>query len=191
MKLILGSSSKYKKGILEKAGYTFETINPDVDEMSIRSDDYYQLPLLLAQAKANSLMSKVADAAILISADIVVICDGKLYEKPESADEVRAWLKKYGDGYPAETACGMVVVNTETGKRAEGIDICKVYFSPLPREVVEEFILNGDPFSKAGGFSIQYPALRQHIHKVEGTSESITGMPLHLLEKLLAQVSSI
>ncbi len=190
MKLILGSSSKYKRSVLEKAGYQFEALNPDVDEFSIRSDDYYKLPLLLARAKAQDLASKISEPALIIGSDIVVVCDGVLYEKPESEEQSRAWLKKYSQGYSADCPSGLCVINTETGKIVEGTYTASITFHPIPDEVMEDFIKNGDPYSKAGGFSVQLPFLKPYIKEMVGTTESMMGMPIHLLEDLLKQAKS-
>ncbi|MES2437387.1 MAG: Maf family protein [Patescibacteria group bacterium] len=190
MKIILGSSSKYRKAVLESAGYTFDVMSPDVDEMAIRSTDYYELPLILARAKSEAIIPNVTEPALVITGDVVVICDGELYEKPESPEQVHAWLKKYGEGYPAEISCGIVVVNTHTGKKVEEREITKILFSPIPLHVVDEFIATGDPFSKAGGFSVQLPILKPYIKEQIGSIDSMMGMPLHIIKKLLKEVQS-
>lgn len=188
MKLILGSSSKYRKQLLEERGYAPEVMAPNVDEKAIRTDDYYKLPLLVARAKLDALVGKVVDPAILVTADVVVVCGGNLYEKPKDVEEARLFLKKYSDGHPAEVISALVVANTQNKKRAEGIDTAKVYFNFLPDNVIDDFIKNGNPFSKAGGFGIQIPILQPYVNKIEGTRECVMGMPTDLLEKLIKEV---
>ena len=183
MKLILGSSSKYRKEVLGKAGYVFEVLSPDLDEKLIKVDDPYERPKILARAKADSLLSKVSEPALLITLDIVVVADGKLYEKPETHEHARQMLRQYRAGVVPETICAMVVTNTETGEQFEGIDHAKVYFKHYPDEFIEYLIKEGDMLGRAGGFSIQM--MRDYIKKVEGTEESIIGLPVHLLEELL------
>ena len=185
MKLILGSSSKYRKEVLQKAGYVFEVMSPDLDEKLIQTDDLYKRPVILARAKAENLLPKITEQAFLVTLDIVVVADGKLYEKPESDEEARTMLRQYRAGLVPETVCAMVVTNTETGEQFEGVDHAKVYFKHYSDEFVEYLIREGDMLSRAGGFSIQL--MGDYIEKVEGTEESIIGLPLHLLEKLLKQ----
>ena len=84
MKLILGSSSKYRKNILEKAGYVFDVLVPDIDEKLIKVNDPYQRPLFVARAKAEILISKIKEPALLITSDVIAVCDGKVREKPNS-----------------------------------------------------------------------------------------------------------
>ena len=167
MKIVLGSSSKYRKELLENRGYQLEVMIPDINEKAIRTDDFNQLPLLVARAKADALLPKVSQPSILVTADVVVVCGDDLYEKPKDEQEARFFLNKYSEGNPAEVISALVVINTVNNKRAEGIDIAKVYFSVLPPTVIDEFIKNGDPFSKAGGFGIQIPILKPYVSKIE------------------------
>lgn len=174
--------------VLENKGYMFETMSPDIDEKAIRTTDYYQLPLLLARAKAKALIPRVIGDALVVTADQVVVCKGDLHEKPADAQEAKVFLKKYSEGYPPETVSAVVVTNTKNGKSAEGVDIAKTYLNAIPDQVIQEFIDKGDPFSKAGGFAIQSPLLQPYLDKIEGTEDSIMGMPLVLLERLMKEV---
>jgi septum formation protein len=191
MKIVLGSSSEYRKQILQDNKYQFEVMSPDIDEKGIRSDDSYQLPLMIARAKTDALIPKITEPTLLITADQVVVCHGSLHEKPRTENEARDFLQKYSDGYPAETVSALVVTNTENGKQAEGVAIAKIYFGLIPSEVMNDFIKNGDSFSRAGGFAAESPLLRPYIKNIEGSIDSIMGMPLVLLERLMKEVDVI
>jgi septum formation protein len=188
MKLILGSSSKYRKEILEKAGYVFDVLNPEVDEKEIKTEDVYKRPLILARAKLDAVIRKIKEPAVIITSDSVVVCEGKLYEKPETEEEARKFLKQYSEGLNPEVICALVLINTQTGERSEGVDKTKVFFKPFPDSMIEDFIREGRPLERAGGFGIQHPIMKPYIDKIEGTEESIVGMPIQLLKKLLIQV---
>ena len=187
MKLILGSSSKYRKELLEKASYVFSVLVPEVDEKDIKTDDPYQRPLILARAKADELYAKIKEPALVITADTIVIADGRLYEKPETEEEAREFLKQYSAGLNPEIVCVIVIVNTETGERYEGVDKAKVFFKPFPKAMIEEYMKVGEPLHRAGGFSIQHPIMRPYVDHIEGEEDTVIGAPLHLLEKLLTQ----
>lgn len=188
MKIILGSSSKYRGTALKNNGYEFEVMNPDIDEKSIRTDDYYQLPLAIAKAKAFALFPHISEPALLITGDQVIVCNKELHEKPESEKEAKYFLKKYSDGHCAETVSALVVINTKNGKQAEGIDIGKICFKPIPNKVIEDYLKNGNPYARAGGFAIESPILKPYLETVEGTMESMMGMPITLLKKLIKEV---
>jgi septum formation protein len=189
MKLILGSSSKYRKDILQKAGYVFDIINPDVDEKMINVKDPYARPLVLARTKAEAVLAKMKktnEPVLVIASDQVIICDGKLYEKPENEKEVRKFLEHYNNGGVPESLVAVVVLNSLTGEKYEGLDKAKVFFKKIPDTAIEAFIKKDEPLTRAGGFGIKDTALKPYVERIEGTEDSITGMPVHLLKELLA-----
>ncbi|MFA6257783.1 MAG: Maf family protein [Candidatus Paceibacterota bacterium] len=187
MKLILGSSSKYRKNILEKAGYVFDILVPDIDERLIETNDPYERPLVVARAKADVLIPKIKEPALLITSDVIAVCDGKVREKPNSTEKAREFLREYGGGVGPEGVTAIVVYNTVTKEYFEGIDKAQVFFNKFPESVIEDFIKNGDALGRAGGFGVQSPILRPYVKKIKGDEESIVGMPVSLLKKLLKQ----
>ena len=187
MKLILGSSSKYRKNILEKAGYVFDILVPDIDERLIQTNDPYQRPLIVARAKADVLIPKIKEPALLITSDVIAVCDGIVREKPQSKDEAREFLREYSRGVGPEGVTAIVIYNTVTKEYFEGIDKAQVFFNQFPELVIEHFIENGDALGRAGGFGVQSPILRPYVKIIKGDEESIVGMPIVLLKKLLKQ----
>ena len=188
MKIILGSSSPFRKQVIEDHGFVVETMSPDVDELAIRTEDFYDLPLTLARAKSDSLRSQVSEPAILITIDTVAAFDGNLRERPLTEKEAYEWLREYSTGNPVETISGVVVINTGTNKRAEGTDKTKVYFKEMPESVIQDFIAQGNPLRLGGGFGIQHPIMAPYIDRIEGERESVIGMPITLVKKLIAEV---
>lgn len=187
MKLILGSSSKYRKDILKKAGYVFNILIPDINEKLIKTSDLYERPLILARAKAKDLVKKVKEPSLIVTLDTIVIGEGKLYEKPETEKEAREFLKKYSEGLAPETLSAIVVINTKTGKKYEGVDRAQVFFKKFSNAMIENFIKNGEPLTRAGGFGAKHPIMKPYVDRIKGTEESVSGIPLHLLKKLLTE----
>jgi septum formation protein len=187
MKIILGSASFGRKKILEKMGRQFEVMPSDIDEKAIRSSDPEELTLLLANAKADALIPKIKEPAILITSDQVGLCDGKILEKPENKEEAREFLKKYAR-HSAKTITAVVVVNTANGKRVQGVDIAEVFFLPMPDDVIEKYIEMGDAMNQSGGFSIDHPMLKEFVDRVAGEEESVIGLPVRLTNELINKV---
>src|SRR3989344_9516090 len=92
MRIILGSKSPRRATILKEMGYEFEIMPSHIDERAITSDDPAQLALLLARAKADALLPKITPPAILITADLIVVWNGQIREKPTTPDEARRFL---------------------------------------------------------------------------------------------------
>ncbi len=189
MKIILGSQSFGRKKVLEDAGYTFDVLIADIDEKAIRSDDFEQLPLLIARAKADALIPKIHEPALLITSDQVVLYNGELREKPESTQQAIQYLESYYQ-YPAQTHTAIVVTNTVTGKQAEAVDTALAYFKKIPSSVIDTVVQEGLVMHTAGGFIVEHPLLQPYIDYIEGDINSITGLPLQLTEELLKEVQS-
>lgn len=187
MKIILGSKSFGRQKVLKDAGFEFEVMIADIDEKAIRSDDYQLLPLLIARAKTEKLLTKISDDAILITSDQVVVCNGELREKPESKEIAWHYLESYSI-FPAQTNTAVVVTNTKTGKKREEVDIARVYFKKIPPSIIDLLIQEGKILNTAGGFLVEHPLLQPYIEKIEGDIKSITGLPLKLTQKLIQEV---
>lgn len=186
MKIILGSGSKWRQQMLQKMGYDFEVMTADVDEKTIRCDDFYELPVKLACAKADAIMGKLKAPVILITADQVVLCNGELREKPASEKECRRYLRSYGQ-FPAEIVNAVVVTNTQNGKRVQGIDIAKVYSNPMPNQLIEQMIKLKDIINAAGGFLVNHELIKPYIKKYEGAEGNELALPGALTERLMRE----
>jgi septum formation protein len=165
-------------------GYTFAVMPAHIDERAIRSQDPGALTLALAHAKADALLPHIHEPALLITSDQVVVWQGTIREKPVYAEEARAFLRSYAES-PAETVTAVVVTNTATGLRQQGVDRATVWFRRIPEEVIAQVIAQGDIFAHAGGFSITDPLLEAYIDRVDGTAESVIGLPTALTRQLL------
>lgn len=189
MKIILGSQSAGRKKILEKMGYEFEVIPSYIDEKQIRFEDPVKLTLALATAKAEALLPKIKndEGIILITSDQVVVCNGKILEKPADEKEAREYMDMYAK-YPAETVTSVVVINTLFGKRLGGTDIVKVWIDPIPQEIIDAYIETKDLFLHAGGLAIEHSLLTSYINHIEGELESVMGLPKKLTEELIKLV---
>lgn len=187
MTLILGSKSQGRQTVLKEAGYEFEIVTADIDEKAIRLSDPEKLVLAIAHAKADAILKKISGPGILITADQVAVCNGVIREKPSSAEQAREYIRAYRQ-YPMETVSSVVVTNIETGERAEGVSIAKVYFKDFPEAVIDEAIAGGRVMHCAGAMRCEEPPFSNYIERMEGTKDSTSGMPLQLLRRLMAEV---
>jgi septum formation protein len=187
MKIILGSQSKGRRRVMENMGFEFEIMIANIDEKAIRFDDPKKLTLALANAKADALLPKILEPAILITSDQVVVSNKKILEKPENEIEARRFLRSYAK-YPPQTVTAVVVTNTITKKRLGGVDIAKVIFKEIPDNIIDQIIKEGDFLTRAGGFSVEDPKLKNYIINIEGDINSVIGLPKKLTEELIKKV---
>ncbi|MDP3901105.1 MAG: Maf family protein [bacterium] len=187
MKIILGTASKHRKKIFEEMGYRdFEVMAADIDEKAIRFEDPEKLTLALANAKADALVQRIKEPALLITADQVVSWNGEIREKPESEEQAQEYFRTYHMA-PAIVVNGIVVTNTATGKRVSGGDRNTVVFRQIPSEAMEALIQDPATYTYAGGFSLFTPALKPFIERIEGDVDSIEGLPRQLTQRLLGE----
>jgi len=187
VKIILGSSSKWRQQIMRDMGYDFEVMSPDIDEKAIRREDPEQLVLAIARAKAEALLPRITEPAILITSDQVAVHGSQIRKKPESEEEARSFLESYAE-HPAETVTAVVVTNTETGEQLAGVDTAKLHFKPIPAEIIDALLKDEDIMSCCGGFMSEHELLKPYEARLEGDLDSIQGLPAKLVEELIAQV---
>lgn len=192
MRILLGSRSASRRALLARIvpGFNPETdaIAADIDERAIRTDDPERLPMRLAHAKADALLPGIAGQTLLLTSDQIVLWEGELREKPESAEEARRFLQSYGQ-HPARTLTAVVVHNTTTGRRVAGEDSAWAHFHPIPDAVITQLIAEGAILHTAGGFQIENPLLAPYVRQIEGEPESIQGLPLALTTRLLVEAT--
>lgn len=172
---------------MECMGMAFEIMPADIDEKSIRRDDPVELTRAIAHAKADALLARIQCPAILITADTVVMCNGKIREKPSTPQEAGDFLREYGM-HSLQTVSAVVVTNTLTRAQQDGVDIATVWFRPIPEKVIAQMIARNDICSFAGAFAFQDPLQKSFIDHIEGEEESILGLPKQLTLDLLKEV---
>ena len=187
MKIILGSQSEGRAQVLSEMGYQFEVMAADIDEKAIRHADPKELVLALANAKADALLPKITEHTILITADQVVVWGNEIREKPENEEQERYFLKTYHEK-PAEIVNGIVVTNTVTGKRSYALDASTIFFRKFSEDIIEKIVAMEHIYRRAGGFAIQDTFIKPYIEKVEGTDDSVIGLPKQLTERLIKEV---
>jgi septum formation protein len=95
MKIILASGSAARQTMLRNAGLEFSTIASDTDEPALRAGSSAapaDLALMLASAKAANVAA-LAPKALTIGADQILLCDGKIYNKPKSLEDAAMHLR--------------------------------------------------------------------------------------------------
>ena len=187
MELILGSASPWRQQVLERAGYTFRIIKPNIDEKAIRRSDPADQALAIAQAKADTIIASVKKSALVITADQVVTCSKQILEKPASLEQAKAFLLGYAKS-PAQTVSALVVTNSQTGQRASGVDMATIHLRPLPISLIDQLISEQAVMLCAGALCLEDERVKPYIEKLDGTLESTMGLPLELLHRLMKEV---
>jgi septum formation protein len=170
--LCLGTSSQNRIRIAKACGWEFEIRFPDIDEKAIRCDDPFELPLLIAKAKA----------------DQISLFKEAIREKPCDVDEARQFLRSYSND-TVTTVGAMVATHVPSGRQATAVDVCSVTFGEINDEVVERVVARGRIMQSAGGFAIEDEDLYPLIKDMDGTAASILGFSVESAVRIVQEVS--
>lgn len=188
MRLILASASPRRAELLTAAGFTFEVAPAEIDE-SLRGGEAPEgYALRVAREKAEVVAGRfTGQPAVVLAADTVVVADGRILGKPESAAEARGMLRTLaGAVHTVHTA---VVVRTG-GRDLQEIVSTRVRLSALSDAEIEWYVGTGEPEGKAGGYAIQGRAAR-FVDWIEGSWSNVVGLPVATVYRMLRQAGVI
>ena len=175
-KLILGSTSPYRRELLARLRIPFEVAAPDVDETAQASETPEQLACRLAMAKARAIATQFP-ACVVIGSDQVADLDGQALGKPGNHARATAQLQQMrGKTVIFQTA--VAVVCLETGFAQMDLAQVKVKFRALSDAEIETYLQAETPYDCAGsakseGLGI---ALLESIGNDDPTA--LVGLPL-------------
>lgn len=175
-RIVLASTSKYRRELLQRLIPHFECVAPKVDEESYHSDNRSpaQVAVLLAAAKAEQVAQSLPDA-IVIGSDQVVDLDGKILGKPGTADRAVAQLSEMsGRSHRLLTA----VCICSPGQQYELLHVTTLHMRELTRAEIQRYVDRDQPLDCAGSYKIESLgiALFDSIQTTDFTS--IMGLPL-------------
>ncbi len=137
-----------------------------------------------ALAKAEDVVRRV-DAGLVIGADTIVVCEGKIFGKPADMEDAERILLQLA-GKTHEVYSGVAVVRAEDGFTRTGHAVTRVTFRRLSKSQIARYFEMIDPLDKAGAYAIQ-GAGGIIIERLDGCYYNVVGLPLVVLDNLLAQ----
>ena len=181
--LILGSGSPRRQELLKSLGFDFLIKPTNVDESFPIDLVAEEIPLYLAEKKADAYPDDLKETDILITADTIVWCEGKVFNKPANFAEGKKMLEALS-GKMHEVFTGICLKSGN--KQTTFYDVSKVYFKKLKPEEIEYYLINFTPYDKAGGYGVQDWLGYIGIDKIEGSFYNVMGLPVKdLYEELI------
>lgn len=171
---------------MEDWGLKFEVMTADIDERAIRDSDPVKLTLKLAHVKADALLARIKEPALLLTSDHLISFQDKIYEKPDSIPEAKAMLKSYGGGLITGVT-SVVVTNPDTRRKYEGTALMTLRLAPFSDMEIEKICKDTPVTERAGAITVNHPIFESHLVEFTGEMETLKGLPkaltLELLEK--------
>lgn len=136
---------------MKEAGFTFEVRKPDVEEDFPATMQSEKVPGFLAQKKADAFAQSTIDE-IIVTADTVVIIDGRILNKPADRREAISMLSTLS-GATHTVITGVCITHQWRSDRFD--EITRVTFRKLSDDDIAFYVDNFQPFDKAGSYGAQ------------------------------------
>ncbi|MGV0876963.1 Maf family protein [Martelella sp. FLE1502] len=193
--IVLASTSRSRRSLLENAGLAFTAVKPDVDERAIEAPYLKEgvtpafLAGLLSREKALDVSTR-AENAFVIGGDQVMEFEGQPYSKPESREEARDHLKRLSGKSHSLISAFAIVRNGEI--LFEAAETARLTMRTLDDAAIERYLalLPDHVLFSSGVYQLEGPGV-QLFSKIEGDFFTILGLPMLTLLKGLRKLGAI
>ena len=185
MKLILASTSPFRKAILDKLDIVFDTESPETDETALDNETPQQLVERLSIAKAKAIADK-NENALVIGSDQISVINGEITGKPHTHENAVKQLQA-ASGKTITFYTGLCLYNSQTNQYQSEVVPFNVVFRDLSDEKIENYLIKEQPYNCAGSFKSEALGIVL-FEKFDGEDpNTLMGLPLIRLVKMLEQ----
>ena len=184
MKIILASASPRRQELLTKAGIIFDIIPSQVEEVFNKEVSVEEAVMDLAHQKAKWVQDKEKTNALVIGSDTIVVINNEVLGKPKDHDDAVRMLSLLENNVH-EVITGVSLIKEE--KIINFYEKTLVYFKPMTKENIEQYIQEENVYDKAGSYAIQGEAMK-YIDHIEGDYYNVIGLPIDRLLKELKNI---
>ena len=182
-RVVLGSGSPRRHELLKGLDIPFTVeYNPHVDEEIDSSLPPSAVSETLAKQKSLAFLRPLASDELLITADTLVYCQGKILGKPRSREEAVNMLQLLS-GHTHTVWTG-VFLRTSQASHSFAAST-EVTFSLLSDEEIAYYVDNYKPYDKAGAYGAQDWIGYVGIKHIDGSYFNVMGLPVHMLYRQL------
>lgn len=178
-KILLASGSPRRRELLAMIAPDFAVApGRDVDESYPSDIPAEKVAEYLSKVKADAYIDLLDDDEIIITADTVVIIDGRILGKPAGRDDAVAMLRSLS-GRRHKVVTGLTV--TARYRSVSFDETTVVEFAPLSDDEIDAYVDTFRPYDKAGAYGIQEWIGAVGIKGIEGCYYNVMGLPVHTL----------
>ena len=176
--IILASGSPRRHELLGKLCKNFAVEVSDTQEIRQAAEPKI-LAVENAKLKAGSIAAKHPEATV-IGADTIVVLNGEIFGKPDGIRGAEEMLTRLS-GNKHEVITGLAICAGD--KTYTAAEVTEVYFGPMTKEEIREYVATGEPLDKSGSYALQGGATK-FIEKIHGDWSNVVGLPVYRLKKL-------
>lgn len=183
MRVILASQSPRRKELLGLFHIPFTVCAADIDEaMDPRENPFDEVARVSA---LKALAVRRGEDDVVIAADTIVVCDGRVLGKPCDPEDAKKMLRLLS-GRDHQVMTGVTVLR---GQRLETVtEVTDIHFRELSEGEIERYVRSGEPMDKAGAYGIQGGAAL-FAEKMAGDYYNVMGLPVCRLFQMLRSIA--
>ncbi|VAW56171.1 Maf-like protein YceF [hydrothermal vent metagenome] len=183
MKLVLASSSPFRKSLLEKLHLPFETDSPDIDETPLKNESIESMVKRLAESKALALTKQHPDA-LIIGSDQSAALNGEVLHKPGTFDVAFEQLRA-ASGQTIAFYTGLCLHNSKTHASETLCEPYVVKFRTLTDAEIKNYLTHEEPYNCAGSFKSEALGISLFESMQGNDPNTLIGLPLIQLCRML------
>ncbi len=178
-RVLLASASPRRRELLERLSVDFEiAVGWEVDESYPDEMPVDDVAVYLSRKKADAYKIDMADDELVITADTVVINNGAVLGKPQSATEAIEMLRSLS-GHTHKVITGVTITTRQ--KQVTFSAVTEVEFATLDDIEIADYVETFKPLDKAGAYGIQEWIGCIGVKNINGSFYNVMGLPLHRL----------
>ena len=183
MNIVLASSSKHRKKLLQQLKVKFKTISPNIDETRLKGEDTSRYVRRLSIEKALRIAHDCKES-IVIGSDEVAVVGNKILGKPLTRAKAIKQLKMIS-GNEVIFKTGLCVVNSDTFVKYTTVVNYKIQVKKLSEQEIKSYLLKEDVLSCAGSIKLEGLAIAIVTKAIGNDPTSVIGLPLIKLREFL------
>jgi MAF protein len=184
-RLVLASTSPFRRELLGRLGLPFEVAAPNVDEARLTGESPQALVLRLSEAKARAIAPSFPES-LIIGSDQVAVIDGEVLGKPGNRERALAQLTRAA-GRRVTFLTGLSLVDGASGRAHTLYEPFHVHFRALDPDQIARYVAREQPYNCAGSFKSEGYGITL-FQRLEGDDPSaLVGLPLIRLVELLGR----
>lgn len=176
--IILASKSPRRQQLLADLGLKFSVQSMDIPEEFPEGLGMTEVPVYLAELKAEAFRPFLNNNQLVITADTIVWLDGKVLNKPTDYADGFRMLRDLSEK-KHQVITGVCLLSTE--KKVSFFASTDVWFKELSDEEINYYLENYRPYDKAGAYGIQEWIGYIGINHIEGSFFNVMGLPIQSL----------
>ena len=183
MQLILASASPRRKELMGLYKVPFLIRAADIDETMDPDAAPFDEVGRVSRLKALATLREKDD--VVVAADTIVVCEGKVLGKPHSEEEAKQMLSMLS-GRDHQVMTGCTVLRGENSETFT--EVTDIHFRELSQKEIDRYVASGEPMDKAGSYGIQGGAALFCTHMV-GDYYNVMGLPVCALGLTLRRMA--